>query len=277
VNTKRHQLKTLNYFGGKARMLDWIIPLFPQHKHYVEPFCGGASVFLNKKPSKIETISDIDGRLINFFKVLREKPEELVNLLSLTTYSRNEFQEALERSKDPVEDARRYFIRSQQSFGGQSASSRRINSWRINMSETRRGMSMDVSKWLSKIDGLMECVCRLKMAQIENRPWDYIIPKLDLPDTFFFCDPPYLHGTRTGDNDYEHEMTEDDHKKLADTLNNISSKAMICGYDSPQYNEWFKGWRKRTKKSMQSNLGNRPVKEIVWLNYNPPGSHHELF
>src|SRR5574339_214313 len=110
MNTKIRRVSALNYFGGKSRHLDWILPLIPPHKNYVEPFCGSAVVFLNKRPSPIETISDLDGRLINFFKVLREHPDKLIDLLSLTPYSRNEYQLSKHISEDPIEDARRYFI-----------------------------------------------------------------------------------------------------------------------------------------------------------------------
>ena len=93
MDTTKEKISTLNYFGGKSRLLDFILPLLDTpHKHYVEPFCGSASVFLNKRPSPIETISDLDARLINFFRVLREQPDELINRLDLTPYSRGEFQ-----------------------------------------------------------------------------------------------------------------------------------------------------------------------------------------
>jgi DNA adenine methylase len=282
MNTAKKTLRALNYFGGKSRQLDFILPLFPEHKNYVEPFCGSAVVFLNKKPSPIETISDLDGRLINFFQVLRDHPQQLVDKLSLTLYSRGEFMKCREHSGDPIEDARRYFVTSQQSFGGQSDGFRRINSWRVQMSETRRGISMDVSKWLSKIDGLIDTVDRFKMAHIENRPWGYIIPKFDYRDTFYFCDPPYVHATRTGKNDYKHEMKNEDHERLAEILNSTKGKVMICGYENDLYKSLFPApkWKKYIGPDTFSNLGKSKSyekRELVWINYDPPGASYRLF
>jgi DNA adenine methylase len=278
MNVKVKRLSALNYFGGKTRYLDFLLPLFPPHKNYVEPFCGSAVVFLNKKESPIETISDVDGRLINFFRVLRDHPKELIKRLQLTLYSRSEFQEALPVSEDPIEDARRYFVRSQQSFGGQSAGNRRINSWRTQMSETRRGISLDVSKFLTKVDGLSETVSRFKMAQIENRDCFYIIPKFDRVDTFYFCDPPYMHDTRTGKNDYQYEFTLEQQEELAKLLNGVKGLVMLCGYDNPKYREWYAEpkWKMILGPDRASNLGknhDKSKRECVWVNYNPSGNY----
>lgn len=118
MNTKIKRLTALNYFGGKSRHLDWILPLIPAHREYLEPFFGSGAVFLNKKPALVECISDIEAEVINFFMQLRERPAELMNLLHLTCYSRAEFQLACEIVPDKLERARRFFVRSTQSFGG---------------------------------------------------------------------------------------------------------------------------------------------------------------
>jgi DNA adenine methylase len=113
MNIKIKRLTMINYFGGKSRFLDWLLPLFPPtHKNYVEPFCGSAVVFLNKKPSAIETINDLDGRLLNFMRILRERPAELIHQLDLTLYSRAEFQYAQPIAEDALEDCAKIFCAS---------------------------------------------------------------------------------------------------------------------------------------------------------------------
>lgn len=121
MNTKTKRITAFNYFGGKSRHLDWLLPLFPDvssYKHYCEPFAGSAVVLLNKPQSPIETLNDIDGRVMNFFCVLREQPQQLLNLLDLTPYNRNEFNYAYALSDNPVEDARRFFVRAMMCYGG---------------------------------------------------------------------------------------------------------------------------------------------------------------
>jgi DNA adenine methylase len=228
MNTHIKRKSAINYFGSKARLLDWLLPLEPMHRAYLECFCGGASFFLNKTPSLLETISDMDGRLINFMVVLRDRPEELIARLELTLYSRSEFQLAAETSPDPVEDARRFFVKALQSFGGITNNNRRINSFRVDVRESRRGVAATVSKWLSKIEGLPDIVDRLKMAQVDNRSAFYMIPKFNQDDSFIYQDPPYMHNTRTSTDDYKHEFGVDDHIQLA-ILNNQPSFLCFTG------------------------------------------------
>jgi DNA adenine methylase len=306
MNTKIKRKSALNYFGGKSRFLDWLLPLFPepnatQCKGYLESFIGGGSPFLNCEQYEIMVINDIDGRLYNFYNVLRNDSEKLIRLLELTLYSRNEFQLSLERSPDPVEDARRYFVRSQQSFGGQSVGTRRQNSWRASMTDSRHGVGIDVAKWLGKIAGLKDVVERFKIAQIENRSFDYVKPKFDFPFFFHYDDPPYIHSTRTGKGDYEHEMSNEQHEHLAYINNRLSAKVMISNYDNPFYNQWYPEvgtgefeleqirkiypwvqpkWRKILGPERATNLGktrNKSKREVIWINYDPPGSSHKLF
>jgi len=108
----RKKLIAINYFGSKFSLVNQLIPYFPEHNHFVDLFCGSLSVTLNKPISKIETANDINGEIINFFKVLRESPDRLIELLKLTPISRKEFNESWDRNCDNTERARRFFIRS---------------------------------------------------------------------------------------------------------------------------------------------------------------------
>lgn len=274
MNTAVKRISVLNYFGGKSRYLDFLLPLFPDHRHYIEPFCGSAVVFLNKKPSPIETISDKDERLYNFFHVLREFPEELVQSLRFTAYSRVEFQKAAKPSSNPIENARRFFIRSQMSFAGICDTDRRKDSWRSNRKESRMGMALDVAKFISKVEGLQHSIDRFRSAQIENRDFRQIIPAHSRADFFLFVDPPYLVSTRTngGRKDYKHELSAEDHKELAEMLNETESQVMICHYDCQEYDQLYPApkWKKILAPDRSTNLGKtKKQREAVWINYKP--------
>ena len=107
----------LKYPGGKWRIADWILSFFPEHKVYLEPYFGSGACFFNKKPSYIETINDVDGNIVNLFRVCRDYPEELAKAINLTPFARDEFISCNAPSDNPVELARRTLVRYFQSFG----------------------------------------------------------------------------------------------------------------------------------------------------------------
>lgn len=109
--------RILNYPGSKWSMSDWIIGNMPQHEVYLEPFFGSGAVFFNKPPVKVETINDIDGRIVNLFRVIREQPEELSRLILFTPFSREEYKLSYQVDPDPLEDARRFLVRCWQAIG----------------------------------------------------------------------------------------------------------------------------------------------------------------
>lgn len=121
MNIKNPALK---YYGGKFRLAAWIINFFPKHIHYVEPFGGGGSVLLLKEPAKLETYNDLDKNVVNFFRVLRHEPDELVRRLRLTPWARSEYEQCLENSGAVMEDARRFFVRLWMSLHGGTRSSK---------------------------------------------------------------------------------------------------------------------------------------------------------
>lgn len=279
MDTTKEWKTAFNYFGGKTRHLDFILPVLNvTHNHYIETCCGSAAVFLNKIPSPIETINDIDGRIVNFFKVLRTRPGELIQLLELTPYARQEFNESAKYSDDELEEARLFFIRVMQSFGGAGHGRSKLTSWRSAKTESRKGTSCEVSKWWTKIEGLGQIVERLKMAQIENRPAVKIIETYDRPDALFYSDPPYPHESRTAKTDYRFEMTNEDHKNLAEAHNNCVGKVVVSGYDCDLMNELYppEKWFKKLGPKRMSNLGLKETREVVWCNFNPD-NHKKLF
>ena len=114
---ERKMKQVLKYPGAKNRIAKWIINYMPKHEVYLELFSGSAAVLLNKSRCHIETLNDLDGDIVNFFKVLRDYPKELSRAIDLTPFGRDEYKGAFELSDEPVEKARRYCVKCWQGFG----------------------------------------------------------------------------------------------------------------------------------------------------------------
>jgi DNA adenine methylase len=146
------KLIAFGWYGGKFSHLNWLLPLLPQTTHYCEPFGGSAAVLLNREPSPIETYNDIDSEVVNFFRVLREQQEALIQAIGLTPFSREEFELAISQPVQDISDlerARRFFVRARQVRSGlaQTASSGR---WANCLLTSRAGMGGAVSRWFRK-------------------------------------------------------------------------------------------------------------------------------
>ena len=98
------KLIAFGWYGGKFNHLDWLLPLLPETQHYCEPFGGSAAVLLNRKPSDVETYNDLDGEVVNFFRMLRDSQEELIQAIALTPFSREEFKIALTPPTEKISD-----------------------------------------------------------------------------------------------------------------------------------------------------------------------------
>jgi len=264
------KLLAFGWYGGKFSHLDWLLPNLPECFHYCEPFAGSGAVLLNRKPSPIETYNDIDGEVVNFFKVLREKKDKLIEQIALTPFSREEFGIACELNPNisNLERARRFYIRARQVRTGlaQTAS---IGRWANCKNTSRSGMSGVVSRWLGGIEQLEFISERLLRVQIENRPAIDIIKLYDSKETLFYCDPPYIHSTRGDTKAYKFEMNNYDHETLAKVLNNIDGLVAISNYECDLMNELYppKKWTKifAPQKIIHSTKDIR--QEILWVNY----------
>lgn len=255
----------LRYFGGKWRIAPWIISHLPPHTCYVEPFGGGASILLRKRQSPIEVYNDADGEVVNFFRMLRERTDELVKAIALTPYSRAELDLTYEPCDDPLERARRMFVRSWQGRGG--ARNQWRTGWRYQRTDNQR--KRVVGDW-NETDRLSAVACRLKSVLVEHGSWQEILRRYDTPDTLFYCDPPYLpdvRGERWAKSAYAHEMTEDDHRELAIALNGLKGMVVISGYPSPVYEELYAGWTSYTRMTLRDGRsnGNAKATEVLWL------------
>jgi len=258
------------WYGGKFSHLKWLLPLLPYTNHYVEPFAGSAAVLLNREPSPVETYNDIDGEVANFFRVLRDQQEALIEAIALTPFSREEFAIAINEPMNNIsslERARRFFVRARQVRTGlaQTAS---IGRWAYCKNTSRNGMAGAVSRWLGSVDGLPKIAERLLRVQIENRPAIEVIKRYDSPETLFYCDPPYPHESRGGVA-YGFEMTNSDHEELARVLRSVKGKVALSGYRCSLLDELYEGWNCLEAPEKQAHSCKKPRKEVLWTNYPP--------
>jgi len=254
------------FWGGKFYHLDWLLPLLPRVHHYCEPFAGSAVVLLNREPSPVETLNDINGEIINFFFVLREKPGELIRKLELTPYSRQEFLKSFEITEElsDVERARRFYIRVRQSRDGIIAKS----SWSYARQMSRKGMSARTSAWLSGIEMLQEIAERLRTVQIENDDAFRVIARYDDYNVLFYCDPPYPEESRTSFGEYLFEMTNEDHRRLSELLHNVKAKVALSGYHCELLDRLYEDFYCFEAPGL-SLSGKKRKQEVLWTNYNP--------
>jgi len=266
------KLIAFGWYGGKFSHLDWLLPLLPKCHHYCEPFAGSAAVLLNREPSPIETYNDLDGEVCNFFRVLRNQNKKLVRAIGLTPFSREEFAIAceLDGKQSALERARRFYARARQVRTG-LAQTATVGRWANCMDTSRAGMSGVVSRWLGGIELLPQIGERLIRVQIENRPAVDVIRLYDSPNTLFYCDPPYVHDTRGDSKAYGHEMTDKQHRELADALNAAKGMVAFSNYDCDLINNLYpeKRWRKIVGPA-KTNHSTKDIRtEVLWVNYDP--------
>ncbi|MFH1070220.1 MAG: DNA adenine methylase [Candidatus Glassbacteria bacterium] len=257
------------WYGGKFSHLNWLLPLLPETHHYCEPFGGSAAVLLNRKPSAIETYNDIDGEVVNFFRVLRNQKEKLIESISLTPFSREEFFEAIYHYSpylDDLERARRFYVRARQVRTG-LAQTATVGRWANCKNTSRAGMSGVVSRWLGSANGLENIAERLIRVQIENRPALEIIDLYDSKETLFYCDPPYPHEIRGDNKAYGFEMSDQDHIELAKVLRKAKGKVAVSGYKCDLMGELYAGWKTITESSKNCHSVKQVRTEVLWMNY----------
>jgi len=266
---KRKRRIVFGWYGGKFNHLKWLLPLLPSTHHYCEPFGGSAAVLINREPSPLETYSDIDGEVVNFFRVLRDKADELIRAIALTPFSREEFAKAIlapaEESTD-VERARRFFVRARQVRTGlaQTAS---LGRWANCRLTSRAGMSGAVSRWLGSVDDLPQVALRLLRVQIENRLAVDVVKLYDDKRTLFYCDPPYPHECRRDARAYGYEMNEGEHSELAEVLHRVVGKVAISGYRCDLMDTLYRGWHRGEAPQKNCHSVKKPRREALWMNY----------
>jgi DNA adenine methylase len=230
---------SLRWRGGKWRDASRIIELMPPHECYVEPYGGAASVLLRKPRADFEVYNDINGGLVNFFRVLRERTTELQRAILLTPYAKADYHAAREPCpENPLEWARRVWV---QCSAGRGRSVEASGGWRFQ--RAWNGWGMDVVEKYRDVEHFTAIVDRLLGVQIEQAPALEVLARWDAPATLFYIDPPYELSTRPGSqNLYAHEMEDADHEALAEALHAVRGMVLLSGYEGPLYQRLYADW-----------------------------------
>lgn len=239
---------------------------------FADLHCGIGESLLSKPPSKIETYNDVDEALAGFWRVVRDARlrKRLVEMIELTPFSRVEFHECLaerDTADDPVTDAWRFLVASNQSRNGCAL---RKSDWAYNKTE---GKNRDA--WATLPTRLAEVGQRLKRVQVERLPFEDILRRYDSRDTLYLLDPPYLPETRISTVRFTHECTLDDHVRLLRITRSLDAKVALCAYRSDLYDDLLDDWH-RTDIKGKSYAGPRKGRILpdrvlsVYTNYDPP-------
>jgi len=223
----------LPYIGGKRAIAKKIIAIFPKHTTYVEPFAGGAQVFFRKEPSKVEVLNDLDGEMVNFFRVCQQHYEELLRYLPFMLVSRR-WHELL-KATDPatltdVQRAARHLYLLKNSYAGLI---RNLN-YKCHVAQPP---GLNPERLPEVIE---ETHKRLARVQLENLPYEKVLKRFDRPDTLFYLDPPYF-----GLSLYRHNLTTADFEKMAERLAGLKAKFVLSLNDVPEVHRIFKQFRFR--------------------------------
>lgn len=253
--------RILHYPGSKWNMAEWIISHMPTHTTYLEPFFGSGAVLFNKTPSPLETINDLDGEVVNLFKVIRDKPEELAQKVYWTPYSREEYYNAHESDgENDIERARLFLVRCWMARGGNTADR---TGWKHNIDVLKSPNNKMPEQWAKVPDRIMAVTDRLKSVQIERQPALKLIERYKDSSVMIYADPPYLLSTRSN-RLYRNEMTDSDHIDLLEALDAHPGPVLLSGYDHPMYNDRLKHWQ-REEKQATAEMG-RTRTEVLWIN-----------
>lgn len=260
----------LRYHGGKFRLAPWILGFFPDHKIYVEPFGGAASVLLLKERVNSEVYNDLDSRIVNVFRVLRdqETAAELKRRVELTPFSREEFDATYSDPVDNIDAAHKTIVRSFMGHGSDSATRSCRTGFRAKC-HSRALPSIEWAKWPDAIPAFTN---RLRGVVIEHRDALEVIQRYDTEGTLIYADPPYVFSTRTGiqgrqksTQGYRHEMIDDEHRKLAEVLHAAKAMVVLSGYPSELYdNDLYADWERYERRHVAD--GGLFRTEVVWIN-----------
>lgn len=219
------------YFGGKSRLAKKIIPLIPEHKCYVEPFCGAAWVFFKKDPSQVEVLNDVDNNVVNIYRVVQHHPEEFLRQFKTLFVSRRIF-DLLKRHDDEcltdIHRAVKWFYILKTAFAG-------------HIDKPNFGYGTDRPSSLNLLnleETVLQIHWRLARVYLENRAYKDVIARYDRPHTFFYVDPPYY-----GMDVYRFNFKPEDFAELAEVLCGVKGKFLMSLNDTKEVRRIFGGFR----------------------------------
>ena len=258
------------YYGGKGTLAERIADVLPEHTHYVEPFAGSLAVLLAKPRSHMETVNDLDGDLMTFWRILRDRPEDLMRVCALTPHGRAEHQAAYDLDvPDELERARRVWVLLTQGRGG----TLRRTGWRFYRDPA--GSSYSFPEYLAAYVIRMDnAAARIAGVSLESRDGLEVIADYGRhPNVLLYVDPPYLASARNSTNYREEFATDGQHRALAEALLQCTASVVLSGYPSPLYDELFADWHRLDMRAWTGNGiregatktdGNRT--EVLWSN-----------
>lgn len=260
------------YFGGKQKIAARIAGMLPEHAHYVEPYAGGLSVLLAKSPARMETVNDLDGDIVHFWRMLRDRPVELARLCALTPHARSERLHALDRPGDlaDLERARRVWVCLAEGRTG----TLRKTGWRFDTADSAHtSMPRRLDGYVRRMEA---AAARLRAVSLECRPaLDIVTAYGKGRRTLLYVDPPYVGDIR--ERNYRTEMLHpEDHRVLAQHLHSCAATVVLSGYASPLYDdELYSGWYRVELAAATSQGGSWKARtEVLWSNrplrWNPP-------
>lgn len=248
------------YYGGKQTAANRIVSLFPRHDGYIEPYAGSLAVLLAKPVEPLEVANDISRHLVTFWRVLRDRTDELVAACELTPHSRVELDTARDfDSVDEVEIARRVWVQLTQA----RSASWKSTGWRFFTDP--HGTSASMSQYLDGYKKRLDPAAgRLMNVQLECRnALDVVREYGRHRDNLLYVDPPYVGSTRKSSG-YQHEMKEDaEHEALLDALLSCNSAVVLSGYASELYDDALIGWERHV---IGSKTQGSDRTEVVWVN-----------
>ena len=230
----------LRYPGAKWRMADFILRYMPAHHSYLEPYFGSGAILFRKTPSPIETVNDINGDVVNLFRVIREDASALADYVANIPYARQAYETAVSEMDrfTPIERAARFLVLAWQSYGARADG--KTCGWKRDIAA--RQAAYAVRNWACLPDWIIAAQGRLKQVQIECQDAIELITQYNNPRVLIYADPPYMHETRSCRKSYRHEMRDLDHVRLLNALNRHSGAVMLSGYACELYNRELKGW-----------------------------------
>jgi DNA adenine methylase len=250
----------IRYVGSKWRLAPKLIPLFPDYKCYVEPFCGSLAMLFSKQKTRTEVVNDIDSDLINLYEILRCDHKRFAEKVFYTPFSRQLYNYLCKHKEEyitPLDKAWFYYAANRMGWTNILTK----DSIRVDTTGADPAQMHAIDKLFNLF------IDRMNNVFLENKKYNEVISQYDKEHTFFYCDPPYY---TTEDTYAASKFDEDDHRFLALKLKNIKGKAMVSYYESEFIDSLYKGWNKEVF-TLLSRQKKEVKKEVIYFNYEKPG------